>query len=131
MEKIISVIAKNIKKYRKLNDMTQKELAQIVGVSIAAVSNWETGSNSIDIDSLFKVCDALHVPISAMTAPDYKESDSFSGLEKEIIYRYRDADPLTESLILKMLDIQESKIPKHLLAYFAAFKGKGYKKDTT
>ena len=124
MEKNISDIAKNIKKYRKANGMTQKDLAKMVGVSIAAVSNWETGSNSIDIDSLFKVCSALDVPISAMTTPLDEQTCPFSSLEKEIVYKFRDADSLTQTIVLEALKIQEPYIPKHLLKYHFALSKK-------
>lgn len=120
MDKINSDISKNIKKYRKLNGMTQKDLSQKVGVSIAAVSNWETGTNSIDIDSLFKVCDALGVSISEIAACD-NDHIVLSVLEKEIIDAYRSAAPLDQALALKVLGIQESSIPGYLLRYFLAF----------
>ena len=129
MEKIISDIAKNIKKYRKLNGMTQKDLAQKVGVSIAAVSNWETGSNSIDIDSLFKVCEVLDVPISVMsssTADDFQ----LAPLEKELIEQFRKASPMDQITIIKTLKIPEEHFPTHILRYYDIFR-KLVDSDTT
>ena len=101
MDKIIDDIAKNIKKYRKFNGMTQKDLAAKVGVSIAAVSNWETGTNSIDIDSLFKVCDALGVPISVMTSSD--DDFEISPTEREMIRIFRGYSPLNKFMICRMM----------------------------
>ena len=129
MEKIINDISKNIKKYRKLNKMTQKELAQKVGVSIAAVSNWETGTNSIDIDVLFKVCDALDVPISVMastTADDFQ----LAPIEKELIERFRKASPMDQITIIKTLKIPEAHFPTHILRYYDIFR-KLMDSDTT
>lgn len=117
MDKIINDISKNIKKYRKLNGMTQKELSQKVGVSVAAVSNWETGTNSIDIDSLFKVCDALDVPISVMT--DSVTSLELSGIEKDIILKFRSATDWQQMSVLKILDMEG--LPPHLLKYHDLF----------
>lgn len=113
MDKIMDDISKNIKKYRKEKKMTQKELGQKVGVSTAAVSNWETGSNSIDIDSLFKVCDALDIPISQMT--DTMTTFDLSQYEQKLILAYREADDLSKLTVIKTLGL--NYIPDHLLMY--------------
>ena len=52
-------IAKNILFYRKKNKLTQKQLAEKIGVQNSAISNWENGTNSIDIETLFKVCKVI------------------------------------------------------------------------
>lgn len=121
MEKNINDISKNIKKYRKANGMTQKDLAKMVGVSIAAVSNWETGSNSIDIDSLFKVCDALGVSISAMANADMQDTDQLTLLEKEIIKNYRTAAPPEQMMVLKLLKIEDGDTISRALKYASRF----------
>lgn len=59
-------IAKNILKYRTSKGMTQKELAEKLGVKNTSVSNWENGNNSIDIDTLLKACEILGVTITDM-----------------------------------------------------------------
>lgn len=113
MNKINDDISKNIKKYRKLNKMTQKRLGELVGVSTAAVSNWETGSNSIDIDSLFKVCNALNVPLSSIT--DSTEDFSISALERELIESFRVAKVWQRQAIVQILD--NGDLPQHLAEY--------------
>ena len=113
MDKIINDIAKNIKKYRKLNGMTQKDLADYVGVSTAAVSNWETASNSIDIDVLFKVCDALGVPISLMTASDNDFELTYA--EEHLINCFRSSSDLTQLCVCKILGARV--LPPHLRQY--------------
>lgn len=118
MDKIIDDIARNIKKYRKLNKMTQRDLAERVGVSIAAVSNWETGSNSIDIDILFKVCDVLGVPISVMTSSE-TNNDYFTREEKAIIYNFRSAAPLDQYVILKLLNMIPKDIDENISQYIS------------
>jgi transcriptional regulator with XRE-family HTH domain len=66
MEKLKDVIRSNLKKYRLQSGMTQIELASQIGVRSSAISNWEKGQNSIDIDTLFKICKILKVPIDSM-----------------------------------------------------------------
>lgn len=120
MDKIMSDISKNIKKYRKANKMTQKELGEKVGVSTAAVSNWETGSNSIDIDSLFKVCNVLNVPISQMT--DTMGTFDLTQHEQSLILAYRDATDWQKLSVLKTLGL--TYLPDHLIKYTELFSQK-------
>ena len=66
MGTIKDTIAKNIMFYRKKLKMSQKTLGELVGVNNTAISNWENGNNSIDIETLFKVCKALGISIETV-----------------------------------------------------------------
>lgn len=59
-------IAKNLLFYRKKAGLTQKELAVKLGVKNTAVSNWENGNNSIDIETLFSACEIFGVTLNDM-----------------------------------------------------------------
>lgn len=59
-------IAKNFLFYRKKSGLTQKELAEKLGVKNTAVSNWESGNNSIDIETLFLACKIFGITINDM-----------------------------------------------------------------
>ena len=65
-ENIKEIVAKNLLFYRKKNKITQKELADQLGVKHNAISSWENGVNSIDIDTLFKVCKIFGVTVNDM-----------------------------------------------------------------
>lgn len=65
-ENIKEIIAKNLLYYRKKNKITQKELAEQLGVKHNAISSWENGVNSIDIDTLFRVCKIFGVTVNDM-----------------------------------------------------------------
>lgn len=73
-ENIREIVAKNLLFYRKKNKITQKELAEKLGVKHNAISAWENGVNSIDIDTLFKVCKIFNVTVNDMY--DMKEDSS-------------------------------------------------------
>lgn len=49
-------IAKKIKEIRKEHNLTQKEFADIFGVTYQAVSKWETAKNIPDISILKEIC---------------------------------------------------------------------------
>lgn len=59
-------IQKNLSFYRKRAKKTQKDLAAIIGVTAAAISSWECGNNSPDMDTLFMICNALQVNLYDM-----------------------------------------------------------------
>lgn len=51
----------NIKHFRKKCGLTQKELANKIGVSQNAVYNWETGKRDLSIDMIEKIANILDV----------------------------------------------------------------------
>lgn len=54
-------IGQNIKKYRKEKGYTQRELADMVGVSVQAVSKWETEVGAPDISQIVPLASALNI----------------------------------------------------------------------
>lgn len=54
-------VSKKIHKLRKDKDLTQEELASEMGVSIAAVSKWETGNSLPDLLMLCSIADFFEV----------------------------------------------------------------------
>lgn len=94
-------IAKNILFYRKQARMSQKELAKMLGVSNSAISNWESGANSIDLDTLFKLCQVLNIDIN--TAFDYETKispETLSNEQKQLIEYYNNSDDSGKKFIM-------------------------------
>ena len=61
-----NIVRKNIRKYRKENGLTIKELAKIADLSsdfLAEIENEKRGKN-FSIDTIGKIADALEVPIT-------------------------------------------------------------------
>lgn len=74
MYSIKDEIAKNILFYRKKNKLTQKELAEKLGVKHNTISCWEKGTNDIDIATLFNMAQIFNVSITDMYGRDAIES---------------------------------------------------------
>lgn len=64
-------IVKNIKRLRLLNNMRQKDLAEILSVSPQAISKWESGKNMPDISVLPQIADNFGVSMDELF--DYKK----------------------------------------------------------
>jgi transcriptional regulator with XRE-family HTH domain len=81
-------IGARIRKYREAQQMSQKELAERIGVSNGRVSNWEQGINRPDVDILADICATLNVSPSELL--DIRLSiDELNSRERKIISQYR------------------------------------------
>lgn len=56
----------NIAKLRKERGLTQEQLANLLNVSVAAVSKWETGSNRPNLELLPDLAEVFQVSIDAL-----------------------------------------------------------------
>ena len=84
MGNIRDEISKNLLFYRKRSGMTQKELANLLGVKNSAVSNWEKGVNSIDIETLFKACTIFDISVNDMYGVYSNEAETSSPELQEL-----------------------------------------------
>ncbi|WP_311482236.1 helix-turn-helix transcriptional regulator [uncultured Anaerococcus sp.] len=61
------MLNENIKKYRQILGLTQKQLADIVGISGAFMSLIEQGKNNPSEENLKKIAEALNVSVEELT----------------------------------------------------------------
>ncbi len=81
-------IGNRIRQYREKKKLTQKQLADMIGVSNSRVSNWEKGINRPDADIIADICRALDVSPSVLL--DVRLStDELNDKERRIIKAYR------------------------------------------
>ena len=66
MNETKDIIRTNFKQFREQAHLSQVSLAKLLEVRPSAISNWESGRNSIDIDILFKVCKIYGISIDKM-----------------------------------------------------------------
>ena len=57
-------IGKFIAKCRKDKNITQEQLAEMLGVSNKSISRWETGKNMPDYSILKELCNALDIDVN-------------------------------------------------------------------
>ena len=69
-------VAKRIRDARNAKNMTQMELADKMGVSFQAVSNWERGNSMPDISKLSDLSKVLGINISQILGGDTKEDET-------------------------------------------------------
>ena len=90
-------IGNRIRKYREALGISQKQLAELIGVSNGRVSNWEQGINRPDADMLAELCRALKVSPSSLLGITLS-NDELSDTEWKIIQAYRKKKDLQKAV---------------------------------
>ena len=83
-----SVVCVQIKHYREKLGMEQQELAKLINVSPAAISNWENGRARPDINLLPDICGALCITLYDLYSIPSPEK-LYDEEEKKVVQRYR------------------------------------------
>lgn len=110
MSTVKEEIAKNLLFYRKKSGFTQKQLAAMLGVKNTAVSNWESGNNSIDIETLFAACEIFGVTLNDMYGKyslDKSSQAVWSADEERLLSTFRKLNEQGQEYILQTLDMAE------------------------
>ena len=79
MNDIKEIIAKNLIKLRKQHRLTQLELAEKINYSDKAISRWENGEVTPDIETLNNICTVYNMPISFL----FDENLDLETVQKE------------------------------------------------
>jgi transcriptional regulator with XRE-family HTH domain len=103
-------IGKSIQLWRKQRKMTQEDFADLVGISVHAISSIERGVNSPALKTIEKISKVLNVPISEF----YRSEDKKENVKKQelisailgILHKLND-DEL--EIILKQVGAFDSK----------------------
>lgn len=96
-----TVIGERIKKYRLLNNLTQSDLSDKIGVTDKYISLIERGHTKISLPRLAKISNALKVDITVLlkNVDDYSED----YLSSDIIARLSKMSPKTKKLVHKII----------------------------
>lgn len=98
-----------IKESRKSQNLTQKQLAQLIGAAHNSISDWENNKNKPDPDTIELLCGALKI------TPNYllnTSEDDFSPREKQIIKKFRSLDSHGKGTVEIILEREAMRINK-------------------
>jgi len=116
MEGLKEEVAKNILFFRSKKGISRKELAQKINVTVASISHWENARNSMDMDTLHKICNVLDVSITDMFGRFATTSvEAYSSDEKNLIFKVRKLNELGKRYVEKQVNyalIQDEYIKK-------------------
>lgn len=133
-------IGKRIKEARNALDMTQEELAKLLGVTKGAVANYENETSHPKEPIMYKMFDALRVDANylfqdVVNIPQKVNNITFS--EFEHIKKYRDLDDHGKELVDLILEkeaercqhpavlVQENHLPMRIYTYMRKIAAAG------
>lgn len=90
-------IGSRIRKYREEKGISQKELAQMLGIKNSRVSNWEQGLNRPDADILADICRVLQVSPSELLGVQLVDGE-LNDLERKVVMAYRSKPELQQAV---------------------------------
>lgn len=73
--------AKNLKQIRKENELSQEELAELLGVSRQAVSKWEQGVGYPEVEKLLLLSNTLNVSLDSLMSTRFAKEEK-ANIEK-------------------------------------------------
>lgn len=103
----LRVIGQKLLYYRKATGMTQEELAEAANLSPRAYADIERGSVSARLDSLLKICAALHITPNDILTED---APGVEQLRTELIEKIKTGSVKELEPALKILDIYFSAL---------------------
>ena len=101
------IIGKNIRKYREQLGLTQKQLAEHLGISSARLSNWESGINRPDVDMLAKLCGILNISANTLLALDF-DYEKLSDEALAVARAFDNASPEIRAAIRALVSVSAS-----------------------
>lgn len=66
----MKIFGKRLREVRKSKKLTQKELAEQIGIKRNTYSDWETGKNESSFENLVKLADLLEVSLDWLFGRD-------------------------------------------------------------
>ncbi|MDT3388205.1 MAG: helix-turn-helix domain-containing protein [Bacteroidota bacterium] len=104
----MSKLPENLKNLRLMRGLSQKQLGEKLNKSPNAISNWEKGMTSPDVDLLETICKVLKVTPNQLYGWDRcKELDDFLAQEAEIL---SEIDKLTKKRLEIDKKLQEYSV---------------------
>ncbi|MCR4961935.1 MAG: helix-turn-helix domain-containing protein [Lachnospiraceae bacterium] len=77
-------IAKNIKKYRLLNKLTQEEMAKKLNVDYQYYAQLERGKRNFTLERIMDSCSVLHVELNDII-PDVPRSEEEDNIDRAVL----------------------------------------------
>ena len=95
----------NLKKLRKLSNLSQEALAEKVKVSRQSVSKWETGEAYPEMNNLLQLCKIFHCQINDLVNDSILDLDSFNSDTKKGVAKLKKEKQQRVKKISKAIEI--------------------------
>lgn len=99
--------SKRLKELRNEKHMTQADLADRLSLTKQAVSQWERGVREPNFDTLELIADFFNVDTDYLIGREDRTTLLLTGIEHELIVKFRELSPAERSMILRSVGISE------------------------
>lgn len=115
------ILGQRIRMYRKKNHMSQEKLAELSGLHPTYVGQMERGEKNPTIESLLKICKAMHLPIAVLVEKldEYALTDDCTS---DYIMKNDDSIPLQAYELISREPYYNQVNMLHLLTYASLLK---------
>jgi len=92
-----------IKDLRQKEKMKQSDLAVILNCTATAISNYETGYRSLDVETIHKLCDIFGCTADYLLGRSEQTAPDLTDEEARLIAAFREADEDARAMVLLAL----------------------------
>ncbi len=104
IEKNIHFLIYKLRKLRIANNLTQKEMGNILGVSSQSVSAYENGTVRPDIEVIFRYVDYFQISLADLSSESYIYSKHEpTAVEMDMIIKFRKLPDYTKQAIKALI----------------------------
>lgn len=97
-------IGKFIAEMRKTQSYTQRQLADILGISDKTVSKWETGNGLPEVSLMMPLCDALHINVNELLSGEHlTDSEYQDKAEENMMKLIKEKEESKKKIILSVI----------------------------
>ncbi|MBO5032334.1 MAG: helix-turn-helix domain-containing protein [Lachnospiraceae bacterium] len=97
-------IGKFIAEERKMKNYTQRELAEILGISDKTISKWECGNGFPEVSLLLPLCSALEITVNELLSGErLQEIDYKKKAEENMVNLVKEAQESKKKIILSAM----------------------------
>ena len=107
-------LGENIRRFRKQNSLTQENLAEALGVTVGAISKWELGASSPDIQFIAEMADFFETSIDVLFGYELQSNTLTTTLEE--LDQCRQTKNYAQGL--KLVEKALQKYPNNLLVTY-------------
>ncbi len=104
-------IGQKIRKFRKLQGISQEQLAELVGISVTHMSHIETANTKLSLPVFAAIADALHVSANVLLCGD---SDPSGYSFDEITEILKSCTPQQIQIITDLVKAAKQSLQQHL-----------------
>lgn len=89
----MKIFSARLRQAREAADLTQAELAALIGAYQTKYQGWEKGRVEPDLETIAKICDVLNISADWLLGRDEKKQPYTSDYEKEVHMLREEAKP--------------------------------------